>query len=402
MTDAILVINTGSSSVKFACFAVNEATGKPRLIHRGVIGNIGAQAYFGVSHQNSQPTADMALRHPVDASGHEQALAILFNWLNIQAGNLRFVAAGHRVVHGADWFCGPALIDAAILDKLEELAPLAPTHQPYNLAGIRAMNVVRPGLPQVACFDTAFHQSQPAIARLFALPRELTDAGIKRYGFHGLSYEHVAQVLPEYLGSRADGRVVVAHLGNGASMCAMRQRKSQASTMGLTVLDGLPMGTRCGALDPGVILYLLEQRGMNAAGLADLLYHRSGLLGVSGVSGDVQELLRSRDTNAVLAIELFVDRIGRELGSLAAALGGLDALIFTGGIGENAADIRAGICHHANWLGVNFDAAANNRGGPEISTPGSAVAVWVVPANEELVIANHTLSLIPGTIPLTI
>jgi acetate kinase len=396
VTNAILVINTGSSSVKFACFAVNATPEKPHLIHRGIIGNIGAQAYFSISHQNGQPLADVALRRPVTASHHERALAILFDWLDTQASDLRFVAVGHRVVHGADWFCDSVPVDAAILNKLEELVPLAPMHQPYNLAGIRAMNVVRPGMLQVACFDTAFHQSQPAIARMFALPRELTDAGIKRYGFHGLSYEHIAQTLPEYLGSRADGRVIVAHLGNGASMCAIKQRKSQASTMGLTVLDGLPMGTRCGALDPGVILHLLTARGMKTSDIAELLYHKSGLLGVSGLSGDMQELLRSQNANAALAVQLFVYRIACELGALTATLGGLDALIFTGGIGENAADIRARICQHANWMGIDLDADANTGGGPEISAPNSPVSVWVIPANEELVIAKHTLSLLPG------
>lgn len=400
MTDAILVINAGSSSVKFACLAIGGATKIPRLVHRGVIGNIGAQAYFRVSHQDNLPTVD-AKRRVVQATQHEEALALLFGWLETQAADLRFVAAGHRVVHGADRFCAPVLIDAEILDRLEELVPLAPMHQPYNLAGIRAVNVVRPELPQVACFDTAFHQSQPAIARLFALPRALTEAGIKRYGFHGLSYEHIVHTLPDYLGDRADGRVVVAHLGNGASMCAIKQGRSLASTMGFSVLDGLPMGTRCGTLDPGVILHLLATREMTVAEVTDLLYHKSGLLGVSGLSGDMQELLPNQSVDAALAVQLFVYQIGRELGSLAAALGGVDALIFTGGIGENAAEIRSRICHEASWLGIDIDTAANNRGGPAISTASSTVPVWVIPANEEQVIANHTLSLIPKTAPST-
>lgn len=397
MTDAILVINAGSSSIKFACFAIPGAMGSPRLIHRGFVGNIGAQAYFSISDHDNRSPANPAQRHPADAPNHERALAILLDWLNTQRNDLRLVAAGHRVVHGADWFSGPVTVDAAVLDKLEELVSLAPLHQPYNLAGIRAMNAVCPGLPQVACFDTAFHQSQPAVARTYALPRELTDAGIKRYGFHGLSYEYVAQVLPQYLGADADGRVVVAHLGNGASMCAMRWRKSQASTMGFSVLDGLPMGTRCGALDPGVILHLLTERGMNAVDIADMLYRKSGLLGVSGTSGDMRELLQSQDPQARLAIQLFVDRIGCELGSLASVLRGLDALIFTGGIGENAAEIRSRICHNASWLGIDIDPEANARGGPKICAPGSSVSVWVLAANEELVIVNHTLSLVPMT-----
>lgn len=394
MTNAVLVINTGSSSVKFACFAAGGATATPGLIHRGILGNIGAQAYFSVSHQNGLPLQDVALRQPVEAARHEQALEIIFHWLETQAGDLHFVTAGHRVVHGADRFCEPVLVDPAILDELEALNPLAPMHQPYNLAGIRAAVAIRPGLPQVACFDTAFHQSQPAIARLFALPRELTEAGIKRYGFHGLSYEHVALTLPNYLGKRADGRVVVAHLGNGASLCALKQLRSQACTMGFTVLDGPPMGTRCGDLDPGVILYLLTQRGMTATDIADMLYHKSGLLGVSGLSSNMQELLQSQDSNAMLAVQLFVYRVGRELGSLCAALEGLDALVFTGGIGENAAEIRAHICRNAGWLGIDIDTAANTRGDPEISTAASSVAVLVIPANEEAVIARHTLSIV--------
>jgi acetate kinase len=277
---------------------------------------------------------------------------------------------------------------------LEQLVPLAPLHQPHNLAAIRSIVSIKPDVPQVACFDTAFHCSQPPVAQAFALPRDLTDQGIKRYGFHGLSYEYISSVLPDYVGSRADGRVIVAHLGNGASMCAIQNRKSLATTMGFTALDGLPMGTRCGSIDPGVILYLLSELHMDAPGITDLLYYRSGLLGVSGLSSDMRELLTSDSPRAAEAIDLFVYHIQRELGSLAAALGGLDVLVFTAGIGEHAAPIRARVCQDLQWLGVQFDETANRSGGPKISNDNSAVSVWVIPTDEDLMIARHTSNVI--------
>jgi acetate kinase len=281
-----------------------------------------------------------------------------------------------------------------MVTKLERLIPLAPLHQPHNLAPIRALLERSPELPQVACFDTAMHRSNPAVAQMFALPAELTESGVRRYGFHGLSYEYIASALPRFDTRAAQGRTVVLHLGNGASMCALQSGRSVASTMGFTAVDGLPMGTRSGALDPGVILYLMDERGMDARAVEKLVYQQSGLLGVSGVSSDMRELLESDAPRARLAVDLFVYRIGRELGSLAAALGGLDAVVFTAGIGERAAPIRERVCRQAAWLGIELDAQANGAHGPRISTASSRVAAWVIPTNEELMIARHTRELL--------
>jgi acetate kinase len=304
---------------------------------------------------------------------------------------------GHRVVHGGADYAAPVRLDAATVDKLHKLVPLAPLHQPHNLAPIRELLARAPDLPQVACFDTAMHRSNPPLAQMFALPQELSDAGVRRYGFHGLSYEYIASVLPRHDERAARGRTVVLHLGNGASMCALLAGRSIASTMGFTAVDGLPMGTRCGAIDPGVILYLMDERGMDARAVEKLIYSQSGLLGVSGVSSDMRVLLDSAEPRAKLAIDLFVYRIGRELGSLAAALGGLDAIVFTAGIGERAAPIRERVCKDAAWLGVEIDATANTQHGPRISTAASRTAAWVMPTNEELMIARHTRDLIAKT-----
>jgi acetate kinase len=287
-------------------------------------------------------------------------------------------------------YAQPMRMDAAVLQDLEQFVPLAPLHQPHNLTPIRLMFERRPDLPQVACFDTAFHRSQPELAQMFALPMELHEEGVRRYGFHGLSYEYIASSLPQLDPLAAKGRTVVCHLGNGASMCAVSGGRSVASTMGFTAVDGLPMGTRCGALDPGVILYLMDQRGMDARAIERLIYNQSGLLGVSGVSSDMRTLLASDAPRAKLAVDLYVYRIGRELGSLAAALGGLDAIVFTGGIGENSAEIRERVCRSVAWLGVQLDAVANQAGGPRISAADSRAAAWVLPTNEELMIARHT------------
>ena len=285
-------------------------------------------------------------------------------------------------------------VDRKVLADLEAFVPLAPLHQPHNLEPIRLTLERQPGLPQVACFDTAFHRGQPELAQMFALPYAFHEQGVRRYGFHGLSYEYIASVLPQVDERAARGRTVVLHLGNGASMCALAGARSVASTMGFTAVDGLPMGTRCGALDPGVILYLIDQRGMDARAIEKLIYTESGLLGVSGVSSDMRELLASDAPRAKLAVDLFVYRIGRELGSLAAALGGLDAIVFTGGIGENSAEIRGRVCRDAAWLGVALDDAANRSGGPRISTGASRTAVFAIPTNEELMIARHTQRLL--------
>jgi acetate kinase len=286
------------------------------------------------------------------------------------------------------------LVTSKVFAELESLIPLAPLHQPHNLLAMRVINQRRPELPQVACFDTAFHCAQPQIAQLFALPRAITERGVRRYGFHGLSYEHIATVLPQLDPEAAAGRTVVAHLGNGASMCALRAGKSIATTMGFTAVDGLPMGTRSGSLDPGVILYLLNEVRLDTSSIEKLIYQESGLLGVSEISGDMRTLLESSDPRASLAIDLFVYRIGRELGSLAAALGGLDALVFTGGIGEHAAVVRERVCRGSKWLGVDIDPIANDSGLRRISAESSSVSVWTIPTNEELVIARHTQRLV--------
>jgi acetate kinase len=287
-------------------------------------------------------------------------------------------------------------VTPAVLDELEKLVPLAPLHQPHNLRPIRIIARIRPDIPQVACFDTAFHRSAPEVAQAYALPSSITDRGVRRYGFHGLSYEYIASVLPQIAPAAAAGRTVVAHLGNGASMCAMVGGKSVASTMGFTAVDGLPMGTRCGSLDPGVILYLMDELGMDARAIEDLIYKRSGLLGVSGISSDMRALLASDDPGAHRAVDLFTYRLGRELGSLAAAAKGIDALVFTAGIGEHASAIRERVCRDAAWLGIELDPAANEAGGPRISAATSKVSVWAVPTNEELMIARHTIDAANG------
>lgn len=389
MTDVILALNAGSTSLKFSLFSIERGGETLSPLYRGGVEGIGSQAHFLVSDASGQRQEDEALTGAA-ALTHEEALSVLLSWIEHHEAGLRLLAAGHRVVHGGTRYWKPVLVDAEVLVALEQFVPLAPLHQPHNLAVIRAVASIQPALPQVACFDTAFHHTQPAVAQAFALPRNITALGVKRYGFHGLSYEYIASVLPHYLGASAEGRVVVAHLGGGDSMCALRERKSIATSMGFTALDGLPMGTRCGALDPGVVLYLLGERQMTLDAVTDLLYHRSGLLGVSGVSSEMQELLASDDPAAAEAIDLFVYRIRRELGSLTATLGGLDALVFTAGIGEHAAPIRARVCQDAQWLGVQLDEAANRAGGPKISAAESAVSVWVIPTDEDLMIARHT------------
>jgi acetate kinase len=393
VTDVILVLNAGSSSIKFSMFAVNARDQELDLCYRGAIDGIGSDPRFVVTDPDGRRVVDQAVAaRRVNTGGHEGVLPVLHEWIAGHTGQLRVAAVGHRVVHGGEQFAAPVLVDAAILDQLEKLAPLAPLHQPHNLAPIRIIGRIAPDVAQVACFDTAFHRTQPPVSQLYALPRALSATGIKRYGFHGLSYEYIASVLPGILGGAARGRVVAAHLGNGCSMCAMRDGTSVATTMGFTALEGLPMGTRSGAIDPGVVLYLLTERGMSVGDVSDLLYHRSGLLGISGISNDMRTLLASNAREAAEAIELFVYRITRELGSLAAALGGIDALVFTAGIGEHAPAVRARVCEQAGWLGIRLDAAANLRGAPRLSSADSPVSVWVIPTDEELMIARHTLA----------
>jgi acetate kinase len=396
MRGAILVLNAGSSSIKFSLFAAAAWPRRKDLLCHGAMAGIGGGVHFFATDAAGRVTAEQQLGEGTD---HEAALEVLLRWLEEHFGEPALAAVGHRVVHGGRRYAAPVRVDAVVAAELRRLVPLAPLHQPHHLAAIDAITKLHPALPQIACFDTAFHHSQPAVAAAFALPRQLAAEGVRRYGFHGLSYEYIASVLPEFLGPEAaEGRVVVAHLGAGASMCAMRGRKSVATTMGFTALDGLMMAQRCGALDPGVILYLLQQKGMAADAVADLLYHQSGLKGVSGISDDMRTLLASPDPRAAEAIDLFVYRIGRELGSLAAALGGLDALVFTAGIGEHAAQIRARVCDDAGWFGVAFDPAANAAGGPRLTRPGSTVSAWVIPTDEDLMIARHVWRLLdaPG------
>ncbi|MFY9327909.1 MAG: acetate/propionate family kinase [Georgfuchsia sp.] len=391
--DAILTLNAGSSSIKFALFAnVDVLPEQPEI--SGQIDGIGASPHIKASDKDGRTLDNVDI--PADGNRerqHHAALGFLVDWLHAHEAGWRIVAVGHRVVHGADRYSLPELIDDASLDVLRGFIPLAPLHQPHNLAGIDALRAALPGVPQIACFDTAFHTTQPRLASAFALPRRISAQGVRRYGFHGLSYEYIAGKLPQYLGDRAEGRVIVAHLGNGASMCAMKQRASIATTMGFSVLDGLVMGTRSGTIDPGVLLYLLQSEHMDADALANLLYKESGLLGVSGLSQDMRALLASDTEEAREAVDLFCYRVVREIGSLASALGGLDALVFTGGIGEHAAPVREQICLDSHWLGIELDKAANLADAKRISSMKSQVDVLVLPTNEEWVIARHAVKL---------
>lgn len=392
MTPAIVVVNAGSSSIKFSLFA---AQGRELAqIARGQVEGIYTTPRF-VGKDATGKTASEKTWEAGTKLGHEGALTHIIEWLKTAYGaDYQLAAVGHRVVHGGMEYAAPVRVEATTVAKLEKLVPLAPLHQPHNLAPIRLLLERQPALPQVACFDTAAHRANPPLAQMFALPKELTDAGVRRYGFHGLSYEYIASVLPQFDERAAKGKTVVLHLGNGASMCALDAGRSVASTMGFTALDGLPMGTRCGAVDPGVLLYLMDERKMDARAIEKMLYNQSGLLGVSGISSDMRALLESGDAQAKLAVDLFVYRIGRELGSLAAALGGLDAIVFTGGIGEHAAPIRERVCRQAVWLGVELDPAANAKNGPRISSAESRTTAWVIPTNEELMIARHTRDLL--------
>lgn len=398
MPDAILVINAGSSSIKFAVYDAEENRLSHRAIYHGEIAGIGHRSRFTVHNSTGSPL-ELEKRFLVDTKkiqSHESAFSVLLDWIDHHADESTITAVGHRVVHGGEEYSAPVVITEQVLRKLEEFIPLAPLHQPYHVAAIVTLLQQKPGIPQVACFDTAFHRTQPLIAQQFALPGELRQQGILKYGFHGLSYKYIASVLPEYMGDESEGRVIVAHLGHGVSMCAMKARKSVATTMTFSPLDGLPMGTRCGALDPAVVLYLMREKGMDSDAITDLLNYKSGLLGVSGISDDMRELLESDSPQAAEAVDLFVYHAGRELGSLAAALGGLDALVFTAGIGEHSAVVRERICREASWLGLRVDEAANAANGPRISATESAVSAWVIPTNEELIIAEHTVRVLGG------
>ncbi|MFZ4538012.1 acetate/propionate family kinase [Propionivibrio sp.] len=391
MSDAILVINAGSSSIKFSVFL--ERGESLDLFLGGQLEGLYTAPKFKAKDAAGTVIGEKQWGEG-QALGHDGAISHLAGYLREQLGEHRLAAVGHRVVHGGLDYAAPVRLTANIVTDLEKMIPLAPLHQPHNLKPICLLLANRPELPQVACFDTAFHRAQPAVAQAFALPAEITERGVRRYGFHGLSYEYIASALPKFDSRAASGRTVILHLGNGASMCAIQSGYSVASTMGFTAVDGLPMGTRCGSLDPGVVLYLMDELKMDTRAIEKLLHQQSGLLGVSGISSDMRTLLDSSDPKAKFAVELFVYRIGRELGSLAGALGGLDALVFTGGIGEHAAPIRERVCRAAAWLGVELNAVANATDGPRISTENSRIPVWVIPTNEELMIARHTRSIL--------
>ena len=391
MNDYALVLNAGSSSLKF-CIYQKPRGERWRLEARGQIEGIGTSPRMTVKDAADHKLEDKKLDSKLkDVSEAIDPLAI---WLRAKYGGSRVLGVGHRVVHGGKKYSDPVIITPQVIEDLTQLIPLAPLHQPYNLAAIRAVSGRLPDVPQVACFDTGFHSGHDEVIELVPLPKDIRDKGLQRYGFHGLSYEYIASALPQIAPEIADGRVIVAHLGSGASMCAMKNGKSIDSTLGFTALDGLAMGTRPGALDPGVILYLFQTLGLSAKEVETILYKKSGLLAISGISNDMRDLLGNDEPSARLAVDYFIFRAAKEIGALTSVLGGIDGLVFTAGIGENSAEIRRRICEASAWLGLKIDNEANNKKGPKISAPGSKVSVWVVQTNEELMIARHTSRLL--------
>ena len=391
MDDYALVLNAGSSSLKF-CVYSRQAKAGWRLAVRGQIDGIGTSPRLSAKDDAGASLADEKLEASVNDG--RAALDLLARWLRARWGGARVLGIGHRIVHGGVKYAAPCVVTPEVLADLRALIPLAPLHQPYNLGAIEAVGEQLPDVPQVACFDTSFHRGQPAVAQLVPLPKEIRDTGVQRYGFHGLSYEYIASVLPEVAPTIADARVIVAHLGNGASLCALERRKSIDSTLGFTALDGLCMGTRPGTVDPGVILHLFQTMGRSAEQVEKLLYTQSGLLGISGVSNDMRELIDNPNPEARLAVDYFVYQAAKQIGAMAATLGGVDAIVFTAGIGEHSLEIRRRICESSAWLGVTLDAAANAKHGPRISTTDSRVSAWVIPTNEELMIAQHMSALL--------
>ena len=391
MDDYALVLNAGSSSLKFCVF---ERTGEKewKVAARGQIEGIGTSPRISAKDPNGVFLANETLDAGVK-DGHA-AIDALAAWLKSKWGGARILGVGHRVVHGGRRYSQPVVLTRKILAELSELIPLAPLHQPYNLAAIEAVFDRNPEVPQVACFDTGFHSGHSEVANLVPLPKHICDSGLQRYGFHGLSYEYIASALPEVAPEIAVGRVIVAHLGSGASVCALKDGKSIDTSFGFTALDGLCMGTRPGALDPGVVLYLFQNRGLSAKEVETMLYKQSGLLGISGISNDMRDLLGRSEPEARLAVDYFVYQAAKEIGALAAVLRGVDGLVFTAGIGENSAEIRRRICEACSWLGVELDTVANESRGPRISTRHSANSAWVIPTNEEIMIARHTGSLL--------
>ena len=390
--DTILVVNAGSSSVKFQLFGV-DGTGVLERLIKGQLDGIGTRPRLVAQASDKSPLIDSTYS-PDKVPDVPTAITVIAGWLR-ETQSFSLVAVGHRVVHGGPKYDRPVVIDDVVVANLEQFISLAPLHQPNNLAPIRALLTSRPELLQVACFDTGFHRGHSAVADHFAIPARFYAEGVRRYGFHGLSYEYVAQRMREVVPDMAAGRVIVAHLGSGASMCALANGRSVESTMGFTALDGIPMGTRPGQIDPGVVLYLLTEKGMSPAAVQDLLYRECGLKGMSGISNDMRDLESSSDPDAALAVDYFVYRIALNAGMLAAALGGLDAFVFTAGIGEHSATIRARVAEKLAWLGVDLDAAANGAQKSLISRPESQVALLIVPTDEELMIAQHTLALLP-------
>lgn len=389
--DAILILNAGSSSLKFALFPAHaiEGTDPDQAIVTGQVDGLGAHPLMTLKSDGSKSQTPLAFEHLLLEDQHRAALEAVLNALREGHPDLKIVAAGHRIVHGGRVFSAPTRIDAQTLDALERFIPLAPLHQPHNLRGIKVLENLIPGLPQVGCFDTAFHRTQPEVAQQFAIPRALTEEGVRRYGFHGLSYDYVARKLDGVLGERASGAVIVCHLGNGSSACALRDGKSVASTMGFTALDGLMMGTRTGNIDPGVLLYLMQAKGMDAKAIETLLYKQSGLMGVSGLSQDMRTLLASDAPQAQEAVALYSYRLVREIGSLISAAGGFDALVFTGGIGENAAPIRRAVAEGLKWAGVHLNEDHNVKNTPRIEAQWARIPVAVIPTNEEAMIARY-------------
>jgi acetate kinase len=388
----ILTLNAGSSSLKFGLFGLVDMHEKRML--GGQIEACGDTMTFHVGDCAGRSVVNRHVALDGAAFDANRALDVLLEWLSTAMPNLNLAAIGHRVVHGGPIFSRPVVLDEAVVSKLERLTPLAPLHQPFNLKGIEAANAKFPGVPQIACFDTAFHSEHPFEEAAFALPRSYYEEGVRRYGFHGLSYDYVTRQMARIAPGVADGRIVIAHLGNGASLCAVRERRSVSSTMGFSALDGLVMGTRCGDLDPGVLLYLMAEKGMDAAALTRLLYHESGLKGLSGVSHDMRALQSSTDPRAAQAIACFVARIRREVGALTAMLGGIDALVFTGGIGEHSAQIRAAVTSGLDWHGIAIDPVRNEDESYELSADHARVRVFRIPTDEEAMIARYVIGLL--------
>jgi len=399
MKDAILVLNAGSSSIKFSLFHGFDAP-RPRVALKGQIEGIGVRPRFSAKDADGRALAERSWEGG-GARDREDLLAYLLQWIAGKVEGDDLLAVGHRVVHGGVRHAEPTLVNAEVLEDFRSQTPFFPLHLPANLAPIETIARIDPHLPQAACFDSSFHRTIPDLAQRYGLPRSLHDDGLRGYGFHGLSYEYIAQAMVEVDPVAAEGKTVVAHLGSGASLCALVGGKSVACTLGFSGLDGLLMGTRAGRLDPAILLYLIQEKGMDARALEELLYRKSGLLGVSGISSDMRDLLASDAPHAREAVDLFVYRIVRELGSMAAAAGGMDALVFTAGIGEHAPPIRAAVCSALAWLGIRLDGEANNRNETLVSAPESAVPVYVIPTNEEIMIARHTRRLVSGPGPDT-